>query len=62
MGRRKGDETRSASRGIPPEDLELWAKLLSLGKELAAFRRELESYQAKVRGTLLSTNDATGEE
>jgi hypothetical protein len=56
---RKGDKTKSA---IPPEDLELWAKLLSLGKELAAFRRELEAYQAKVRGTLLSTNDAAEEE
>jgi hypothetical protein len=59
---KNGDETRSTRQGIPPEDLELWAKLLTLGEELAAFRREPEAYQAKVRGTLLSTNDAAGEE
>ena len=53
MGTRKGDMTKD----IPPEDLELWAKLLSLGKELQALRIELESYQLKVRRALLDKDN-----
>ncbi|MDG6907799.1 MAG: hypothetical protein JRN20_18660 [Nitrososphaerota archaeon] len=53
MGTRKGDKTK----GIPPEDLELWAKLLSLGKELQALRIELETYHVKVRRALLDQDN-----